>query len=161
MYYRGPLEFRGSPPAVRIHLNRDETIVFPVNMLPINHSYSDQNDLPHARLNVYSLEEILVEKLRAFSSQRKFAIARDIYDIYHLVQRQTDVVKSINALGEKCAVKNIDIKKIDLNDIMRRKEEYKLNWENNLLYLVPQNLKISFDEAWNLSTGLLKQALQK
>ena len=40
VYYRGPLDFRGLLPALRIHLNRSETIVFPTAILPVLHPYS-------------------------------------------------------------------------------------------------------------------------
>jgi len=159
-YFRGPLGFGGSLPAIRIHLNCDEVILFPVRSREIYHSYSDQMGLPQSRLPVYSLEEILVEKLRAFSGQRKFAIARDIYDIFYLIKWEADSTAALKLLDKKCSVKGIDIKNIDPDLILRRKEEYEINWKNNLEYLVPNDLKIPFQEAWDISIDSLKKALR-
>ncbi len=103
---------------------------------------------------------MLVEKLRAFSGQRKFSIARDIYDIYFLLEKKADIQKAINAFSKKCAVKNISLNEIEFDKVIYRKEEYELNWKDNLEYLVPESLKISFDEAWDLAIKLLKQTLK-
>jgi len=86
-YYRGPWIFRGVAPAVQIHLSRDEKIVFLPNKLPVIHPYSDKSELPQVLIPVYSLEEILVEKLRAFSGQRRYVVSRDIYDIHQIAQQ--------------------------------------------------------------------------
>ena len=160
IYYRGPLNFRGSLPALRIHLNRNETIVFPIAILPVSHPYSDQNSLPETKLKTYSMEEMLAEKLRAFSGQRKYAISRDIYDIYKLADGGLNQQKAMEAFQKKCQVKGILPEKIDINMIERRQKEFEINWQNNLEYLVPGSQKVTFEVAWNRAIGLLKRAIQ-
>ena len=160
VYYRGPLNFRGSAPALRIHLTRFENIVFPIMTLPFYHPYSDQNSLPKTKVKTYSLEEMFAEKLRAFSGQRKYAISRDIYDIYMLTDNNIQKHHALEAFRQKCSAKGILCEKIDLNKIAHRKREFELNWKHNLEYLVPENQKISFDIAWNHACGLLKQAIE-
>lgn len=107
IYYRGPWLYRGSPPSLRINLNRDEIIAFPVKYKKIFHLYSDTGDLPSSKLLVYSLEEILVEKLRAFIAQRRFVISRDLFDIYFVIENGAHIDKAIQAFREKCQIKNI------------------------------------------------------
>ncbi len=91
IYYRGPLAYRGSPRSVQVHINRDELLVYSPVDANINHNFSDVHNLPSASIQVYALEEILVEKLRAISGQRRFTIARDIFDLYFLSNKISDV----------------------------------------------------------------------
>jgi hypothetical protein len=44
---------------------------------------------------------------------------------------------------------------------MARKPEYENNWRQGLEYLVPTNLKVSFEVAWQTSIRLLEKASQK
>jgi len=160
IYYRGPWQYRGSPPAIRIHVNRDEVLYFPQEKLPIFHSYSDKKDLPGTYIIAYSLEEILAEKLRAFSGQRKYTVSRDIYDIFHLHSAMEELSKTLAGFEAKCAVKGISLAGIDIESISKRQAEFKENWQNNLEYLVPENLHIAFDDAWKVSINLLGQAIK-
>lgn len=156
-YYRGPLEYRGSPPALKLHLNRDEIICFPPKKMKIDHNYSDKGDLPESSILSYSLEEALIEKCRAVAGQRKFAIARDLYDIYKLTQQKIDIKKSFNAFEKKCRIKGISKRNLDLNQIIQKKNVYFINWQQNLEYLIPEDQKISFESAWECTIGLLKK----
>jgi predicted nucleotidyltransferase component of viral defense system len=140
-------------------VNVDETIVFPVERRPIFHAFSDNHDLPGATIPIYSLHEILVEKLRAFSGQRRFAIARDIFDIYRISTR-VDPHPSLEMLETKCRAKGLSTVKIDLAALKSRKEEYKQNWEKNLKYLVPPVIWVRFEDAWVRSIQLLGLALR-
>ena len=160
IYYRGPWPYGGSPPSIRIHLNRDELIAFPEKNGNIFHPYSDKETLPKTILYIYTLEEILVEKLRAFSGQRRFAIARDIYDIYFLIENGANVEKALNVFKKKCSVKGIDIKQINSDNILQKKQEYELNWHRNLEYLVPENKKLAFQIAWDRAVEILEKILK-
>lgn len=159
VYYLGPWHFRGASPALKIHLNRDEYMAFRPVMRPVFHNYSDRDELPHDRLNVYTLEEALSEKLRAISGQRRFAIARDIYDIYHLIENGADEQKTIQVFDKKLKVKDISIKDINIDVLLKRRKEFELNWQHNLEYLVPPEYKVEFAEAWKVAITLLKESL--
>ena len=161
IYYFGPWNYGGSPRSIRIHTNRDESLVFPTNMLSIFHQYSDKEELPAAFIQVYSLEEMMAEKLRAFSGQRKQAIPHDIFDLYHLSRNVESVDKVLEAFPQKCQAKGISLDAIDLDKVMARKPEYENNWRQGLEYLVPTNLKVSFEVAWQTSIRLLERASQK
>jgi predicted nucleotidyltransferase component of viral defense system len=161
IYYFGPWNYGGSPRSIRIHTNRDESLVFPTNMLSVFHQYSDREELPAAFIQVYSLEEMMAEKLRAFSGQRKQAIPHDIFDLYHLSRNVESVDKVLEAFPQKCQAKGISLDAIDLDKVMARKPEYENNWRQGLEYLVPTNLKVSFEVAWQTSIRLLERASQK
>jgi len=161
IYYFGPWDYGGSPRSIRIHTNRDESLAFPANRLSIFHQYSDREELPAATIQVYSLEEMMAEKLRAFSGQRKQAIPHDIFDLYHLSRNVESVDKVLEAFPQKCQAKGISLKAIDLDKVMARKSEYENNWRQGLEYLLPANLKVSFEVAWYTSIRLLEKASQK
>lgn len=161
IYYFGPWNYGGSPRSIRIHTNRAESLVFPTNMLSVFHQYSDREELPPATIQVYSLEEMMAEKLRAFSGQRKQAIPHDIFDLYHLSRNIDSVEKVVEAFPQKCQAKGISLDAIDLDKVIARKSEYENNWRQGLEYLIPTNLKVPFEVAWDTSIRLLKKASQK
>ena len=161
IYYFGPWNYGGSPRSIRIHTNRDERLVFPTKMLSVFHQYSDRGELPRATIQAYCLEEMMAEKLRAFSGQRKQAIPHDIFDLYHLSRNVGSVEKVVEAFPQKCQAKGISLDSIDLDKVIARKSEYENNWRQGLEYLIPTNLKVSFEEAWQTSIRLLEKASQE
>lgn len=124
------------------------------------HSFSDRDQSPTDSLQVYSLEEMLAEKLRAFSGQRKFPIARDLFDIQYLSHRGVAVEAAVGAFGKKCQVKGIRMTEIRLDQILSRKEDYRANWKNQLDYLVPKDLTIPFETAWKDSLELIQRVVK-
>ena len=161
IYYYGPWNYGGSPRSVRIHVNRDESLVFPIKVLPIFHQYSDREELPPVALQVYSLEEMMAEKLRAFAGQRKHSIPHDIFDLYHLSKNVTSVEKVLKGFPQKCKAKGLSLDAIDFGKVAARRSEYENNWQQNLEYLVPTNLNVPFEAAWQTSIELLERALPK
>jgi predicted nucleotidyltransferase component of viral defense system len=160
IYYEGPWIYGGSNRSLQVHVNRDELLLFPAQMKSITHKYSDVAGLPPSALQVYSLEEILVEKLRALSGQRRFAIARDLYDIQFLSKTAVSIENVLKGFPRKCEIKGIKVHDIDIERIKNRKPEYETNWKNNLEYLIPEVLKVSFEEAWDISVCLLQKAIK-
>lgn len=124
------------------------------------HNYSDQKSLPQASIRVYALEEIFAEKLRAFSGQRKWAVARDVFDLYTLSKSNVDFESVFAAFPQKCAAKGISRAEIDIAKVIQRRIEYESNWRNNLEYLVPAASKASFEEAWGAALKLLSRVLE-
>lgn len=160
IYYCGPLEYRGSMRSIRVHINRDELLIYqPINSR-INHNYSDMSNLPPTSIQVYAIEEIIVEKLRAVAAQRKFPIARDIFDMYFLSNKISDFKTIKTSFKNKCAIKGISVSDIDINDLMNREEEYLINLENNLIFLIPKKLKVPFEQAWRTTIRLLELVLK-
>lgn len=160
VYYEGVWRPRGSPRAIRVHANRDENLLFPIQTHGVNHSYSDAAQLPQTTVQTYALEEVAAEKLRALSGQRKYAVARDLYDLWSLNRSNLNMAPALAVFPKKCKVKGLVPSSVDLKRLVAERGEYHANWENNLEYLVPLDLKCPFDEAWDVSYNLLTQALQ-
>jgi predicted nucleotidyltransferase component of viral defense system len=103
----------------------------------------------------------MVEKLRDFSGQRRQAIPHDLFDLYHLSRNIDKVERVIETFPQKCKVKGISLDSIDLKKVVARKSEYENNWRLGLEYLIPKNLKVSFEVAWDTSVRLLEKAFKK
>ncbi len=61
LYYRGPLQWGGSPRAIRLDVTRDEVLVLPPVARSLIHPYSDADALGTPEIPCYALEEILAE----------------------------------------------------------------------------------------------------
>ena len=71
VYYRGPLQWGGSPRAIRVDVTRDERMMLPCTPRPVIHPYSDKSTLAQTNITCYTLVEILAEKIRAVGGQRR------------------------------------------------------------------------------------------
>ena len=149
--YRGALSM-GSTPNIQFHLSADEELVFEPRVRPLIHPYEDAEGLA-ASLHCYALEEVLTEKMRAVSGQRRHPIARDVYDIARLLDRgHVDVDSSIAALPLKAERKNVDLRGAR-ERFIEREAQYRANWNQQLAYLVTDGM--DFEDAFDAVAGLL------
>ena len=156
IYYRGPLEWGGPPRAIKLDVTRAEIVTLPAVEKPIIHPYSDGNLFEGNHISCYSLEEIVAEKMRAIAGQRRFAVSRDIYDIYQILTLGVDMDRVYEVLPEKFIAKELDSRQFDVRLLEKRRIEYERDWNNRLNYLIIQN-KVDFEEAWQLILNLFKQ----
>jgi predicted nucleotidyltransferase component of viral defense system len=156
VYYRGPLVWGGSPRVIRMDVTRDEKVLLPPAGRHLLHAYSDAEALGAATLNCYTLVEILSEKLRAIAGQRRFAVSRDLYDIYHLIQAGISFEDVLPLVLVKFKGRGMDVSSIDPEQFLVRKPEFERDWQRRLSYLVSGQKPVSFDEAWQTSIKLLK-----
>jgi predicted nucleotidyltransferase component of viral defense system len=156
IYYHGPLRWGGSPRTVKLDITRAESILLPDSKKQIIHSYSDQNRFAKNIIPCYCLEEIMAEKIRAVGGQRRFAVSRDIYDIYHLISFGIDMVAVRKILAQKFQIRDLNLKSIDVKSFDRRRTEFKNDWERRLNYLV-QNKEVAFESAWLNVLAVLDQ----
>lgn len=100
---------------VMVEITMDEKLITPPAVLPIIHQYGEKID---AQLQVYSIEEIIAEKLRAILQniqafeQKKWvrSRARDYYDLWCIldVYRETlDLSNFQNTLNRKCEIRKV------------------------------------------------------
>jgi len=151
LYFQGPLQRTGSPQGIRIDVSDGEPIAFAAVPKALIHSYSDAEDLDLGEVMVpcYDLREVLLEKLRAVSGQRRYAIARDLYDIDYLLGRGgVQLEEAIPFAEEKFAAKGLEISWQILEHIETHKDEFKLDWARGVERLVPTDQLTEFDEAW-------------
>lgn len=158
LYCRGPLRMRGDPRAIRVDVTTVEALAFDVSNRPIIHPYSDRDLLADVRVPCYDLLEMAAEKVRALSGQRNYAIARDIYDLHELMTRQRlDVQRLASALPVKFRAKGLDTDQLDATRLEAREEEFRQDWDRNVVHLIGPATGAGFDAAWRDSVLLIRR----
>ncbi len=128
-----------------IHLDFREKMLFQEASRTLFYPYSDKKEYGNIKATVYSLKEMLVEKLRALYFQRHFSISKDLFDIWWLVENQNiGIVEIFPYLKKKCEIKGISCKYL----LLKSREEFKKDYERNLLPLLSRSLKVEFEEIW-------------
>jgi predicted nucleotidyltransferase component of viral defense system len=158
LYYRGPLNWRGDPRAIRLDISHDEHLGLPAADREIIHPYSDRHMVSEAAIPCYDLAEMLAEKLRALSGQRRFAVSRDLYDVYQLVAIDAGLVATAkDILPEKFGVKGLEQGSISVDLFQSRQEQFQRDWARNLRYLLPSSDTISFEDAWVAALSIISK----
>jgi predicted nucleotidyltransferase component of viral defense system len=150
--YRGALRMPGAQ-NIQFHLSADEELAFDTLELPLIHPYDDAPSL-ECTVRAYALEEILAEKLRSVSGQRRHAIARDLYDIANVVRRGTNTADALSALPAKAARKGLDLKGVAAR-FRDWEAEFEANWRRSLAYLIVDDL--TFEDAFSTTAELLER----
>ena len=150
LYYRGPLSRGGDPRANRVDVSHGEYLGFPAVNREIIHPYGDRPLLAGILAPCYDLREMMAEKIRALSGQRRYAIARDLYDLHQLLNREQLTLMAVQPLLlRKFAAKNLPFGNLNPKHVKGRRDEFKRDWERNLQHLIPADEEISFEQAWN------------
>ncbi len=157
VYYRGPLQWGGSPRVIRMDVTRDEKVVLPLAERRLIHPYSDGPVLAQVEMGCYTLIEILAEKMRAIGGQRRFVIARDLYDIHRLVQSGVAIADVIPLLPAKFKARGLPMKALDVQNIMARRSDFEDDWNRRLSYLVRDAHAVDFEAAWKTTIEALQQ----
>ncbi|MBN2777379.1 MAG: nucleotidyl transferase AbiEii/AbiGii toxin family protein [Bacteroidales bacterium] len=124
--YIGPLGGLGANKKVKVDIARAEHLEFEPVMRKVFLQYSDQDE---HQLLCYSLEEVLVEKMRSIMQRMQ---ARDFYDIWYLLENQRmDVGFYWNEFRLKCAKKGLDASGF-MPKLAQRLDQYKGRWEKSL-----------------------------
>lgn len=85
--YEGPLPSM-STKEVKVDITIKERLVQPLQNRPVLKGYKEYEDLPEdAVIQVYSLEEILSEKVAALTDRARNE-PRDLYDIWYLIEQE-------------------------------------------------------------------------
>ncbi|MHA1278049.1 MAG: nucleotidyl transferase AbiEii/AbiGii toxin family protein [Candidatus Helarchaeota archaeon] len=123
VYFR-ILKGAGSPLRIKLDITRPEKekMLLPIQKKNIIHPYSDRCA---ANISVYSLEEIVAEKIRALFERTR---PRDIYDIWALSDK-IDKKQMLSILMEKFKFKNVTF---DISSINRRIDDFGHAWESSL-----------------------------
>jgi predicted nucleotidyltransferase component of viral defense system len=128
--YIGPLGGHKNNKKVKIDIAKTEILQFSPIMKNIFINYSD---LDNHKLNCYSLEECLIEKLRSTMQRMQ---ARDFYDIWFILEKEKiDINFYINEFCIKCENKGLSISDFHTT-INKRLSQYKGKWENSLKHQI-------------------------
>ncbi len=124
--YAGPLGGLPNSKKVKIDISRNEKMEFgPV----IKNVFCNYSDLGEHQLLCYSLEEVLVEKMRTVMQRMQ---ARDFYDLWYLLEVQgMEIGYYLKEFTDKCASKGLKamdfLKKLD-----ERLPQYKGRWRSSM-----------------------------
>jgi len=124
--YIGPLGGMGTNKRVKVDISRSEKLQFTAIDKAIVLIYSDQKE---HKLLCYSLEEILVEKMRSVMQRMQ---ARDFYDIWYLTKvngLEIDFCK--NEFIRKCKSKGLNPSEF-YNKLEQRLPQYKARWQKSM-----------------------------
>jgi len=129
----------GSRTRIKIDITKsgNEKILLPLKTKRIIHPYSD--DLK-VEVRVYSLEEIVVEKVRSLFQRTR---PRDLYDVWYLWD-EVDKRKVLDIFPGKCRFKNV---KINVKDFEGREDDFKNAWGSSLQHQL-KNLP-DFDDVFS------------
>ena len=134
VYYRGPMQPRGSLPRIKLDLTADERMVHPPIERTVAHPYSDgPEDGVTAR--TYSLTELVGEKTRALGERAR---PRDLYDVISFFRRgdlRPEAPAVLQVLREKCEFKGIPVP--DVASLQPFRKEMESDWEAMLGHQLP------------------------
>ena len=127
--YMGPLLYKNQ---IKADVTLDEKLIFDPEWKVIKTVYPD---LPDFRVKVYSLREILIEKIRSIIQRGK---SRDYYDVWRLLtENDFDMEDTRKLLIRKCEINNIEYNP-DLIFDDERLESAKKYWDKYLTNLTKE-----------------------
>lgn len=114
----------GNPLRIKFDITEPgkERIILTLIKKEIFHPYSDDC---YAVALVYSLQEIMAEKLRSIFERTR---ARDIYDVWY-ISKNTDFTQALNIFPAKCEFKKLTP---DINDLLSRRDDFQNAWNSSL-----------------------------
>jgi len=111
--FRGPSNPMNMIPIIKVDITEYEQVMVDPKIKEIIHPYSDAFK---TNICVYSLDEILAEKLRSVLQQKtRIPRPRDFYDIWYLLKfafKEIDIDAVIDVFHKKCEFKNVKYKKV-------------------------------------------------
>ncbi len=151
IYYRGPLQPRGSLPGIRFDLTADERVVSDPVESPITHPY---RDAPQDGISIrcYPYAEVFAEKIRALADRAR---PRDLYDVINLYRQDEALDAAGNVreiLTEKCAFKELPFP--TLAALEPFKDELAADWQHMLAHQLPA--LPSFQNFWDELPGFFR-----
>jgi predicted nucleotidyltransferase component of viral defense system len=132
--YIDPLQGALASRFLKVDISRDESVEFPLCQAPLHASYSDCQERSADTL-VYSLEEIMAEKLRSLLTRTE---PRDLYDVHYLLRNElVDIETVVFGAKPKFEAKGLHI--ADLGTILaRRQPTFSQLWLPRLQGQIPE-----------------------
>jgi predicted nucleotidyltransferase component of viral defense system len=124
--YIGPLGGMGTNKRVKVDISKREKLQFEPKNKSGFLTYTDQEE---HKLLCYTLEEILIEKLRSVMQRMQ---ARDFYDIWYLFEvHGLELDFYINEFIAKCESKKVNPKDF-FKKLEQRLPQYKARWQKSM-----------------------------
>ena len=123
VYFR-ILRSAGNPIKIKLDMTapEKEEVLLPLKARVIIHPYPDDF---HARIQAYSLEEMMAEKIRAIFERTR---PRDLYDVWR-IHNEIDKRKVLDILYKKCQAKDVEM---DVRSLEGRRGDFANAWTNSL-----------------------------
>jgi predicted nucleotidyltransferase component of viral defense system len=131
--YEGPIPRAAKLPQIKVDITIKEKLVFKPVHKPVLRPNAEFSDLPgDSQVQVYSLEEIMTEKLVALMDRARTE-PRDLYDVWHLIgEGSVDLEQLKNPVEEKLAFRGKTLAGVT-GEFSSKKERYEKLWENRLV----------------------------
>jgi len=127
VYFR-ILRTSGDPLKIKMDITKkeNEIIINPVQKRDIIHIYSDKIN---EQIKVYTLEEILAEKVRSLFERTR---PRDLYDVWYLNKK---ITFDKPLFQKKCKYKKVEP---NIDELITRKTNYEKAWNASLQHQLPE-----------------------
>jgi predicted nucleotidyltransferase component of viral defense system len=141
---------------IKVDITIREKIVFPIASVSVLKAYDEYEDLPaDARIGVYSINEIIAEKIVALLDPARNE-PRDLYDLWYLTtNKHVDLAVVIEAVNLKMKFRQKELS--DVKDgLMRKEARLKKLWDVRLaaqMTTLPE-----FDEVYRAVLRELRRA---
>lgn len=124
--YIGPLGGQGNNKKVKVDISRSEQLVF----VPVmKNGFIGYSDLEEHQMLCYTLEEVLIEKMRSVIQRMQ---ARDFYDIWYLLEQHgMDAEFYLNEFSTKCKSKDLLHTEFP-KKLVERLPQYKGRWKSSM-----------------------------
>ncbi len=124
--YIGPLGGQSRNKKIKVDISKAEIMVYqPV----VRTCFKEYSDLDLFELNCYTLEEIMVEKMRSVMQRMQ---ARDYYDIWYLLEEHgIDMAFIAGEFSDKCHHKGLNPATFFIK-LQQRIPQYKARWKSSL-----------------------------
>jgi predicted nucleotidyltransferase component of viral defense system len=141
---------------VKLEIILYERLLFQVNEQPVNHPYSDTLSSDPLIIPVYSLIEIITEKIRSLV-QRSYTAPRVYFDIWYILQNSSFNKEILREkILEKLSFKGLQFKGVDMFMPLESKKTVVTGWEQSLRHQVSGELPDFEKVESNLRTYLQK-----
>jgi len=128
--YEGPLP-TDSLKDVKVDVTLREAVVKPLQNRPVIRAYVEYDDLPDdALVQVYSLEEIAIEKVVALGDRARNE-PRDLYDLWHLTRKDIDLFVLQPDIRTKVAFRGRSFETIG-EEFVRKEARLRSQWAQRL-----------------------------
>ncbi len=116
----------------KVDITINERIVMPIHDLPVLKGYDEYADLPgNANIQVYALEEILVEKIVALTDLARNE-PRDLYDVWYLTSVQNmDLTALISKVASKLEFRDRVLAEIG-DEFVKKEARLRKLWQSRL-----------------------------
>jgi predicted nucleotidyltransferase component of viral defense system len=136
--------------SIKIEIILYEVMIFEPNIKSIHHPYSDKLSENALHIPVYSINEVLAEKLRALI-QRSYTAPRDYYDIWYLNKntKNIDWQAVVEAFYTKTTYKELQFTSVEQFINSHNDKLLKSAWKNSLEHQITSGYLPDYDVVRN------------